>query len=193
MNIAFRWVTAITGATLLALQPGCAERPNTIADGPGYNEALVYGDVVSAVEASPGQWQITLDVQSVLTGPADAGRSPRLELNLGPAGSPPPPAQAHVVVLIACTGYPDCLPWSVAPHSVAFLPTKRPIAVVSGFDDPKVEKIAERVRQLRAANPLPRWQPAIQAMDVESANVRAPDGSKLPPPQKVIQLLEADR
>ena len=116
------------------------------------NHSVVYAEVVSVSIVKRGDARVTLAVKATLTGLLDAAEQPRLEVDLtygifvSAVRELPKPKSRVVVVLMR---------WPNGRYMIenAFLqsmPDKAAILEVKSFEDPKVEQIVARLRELRA-------------------------------------------
>ena len=89
----------------------------------GYNEAMVYADVMSVTQREGGNspWVAKFNVKCTLAGPYDSARFPILDAETfghRPTGWPPlrlPKVNSHVVVHLWCIGGERAdSPWHIA-------------------------------------------------------------------------------
>jgi len=115
------------------------------------NHSVVYAEVVSVSIVKRGEARVTLAVKATLTGLFDAAEQPRLEADLtygifaSAVREPPKPKSRVVVVLMR---WPNGR-YMIQNAYLQFMPDKAGILEVKTFENPKVEQILARLRELR--------------------------------------------
>lgn len=112
--------------------------------------SVVYGRVVAVSEFKRGYALVRLDIQCTLTGGFDAAERPEVEaqMHYGPLLPihQPPRVSSAVVVLIR-RGEEGR--YDIPPYSYLFMPDHSAVVEVAGYNDPKVQQIIGRLRELR--------------------------------------------
>lgn len=147
---------------ILALQPGAASAGiRTIygsEQGVWTDHSAVYADITSLTDLGLGNLGLTLRIRATLTGSFDAAECPVLktDLHYGPKVSAirvPPRANARVIVILRrprnVAG--ALLERYIVPSDIIkFMPNEAAILEVKDFEDPNVQQIISRLRELRA-------------------------------------------
>jgi hypothetical protein len=122
--------------------------------------SVVYGEIASIEDERDLQATVTLHIQATLGGSFDAARDFRVTGVIPYGGIPDslqelPPVKSRIVAVL----WKPHGSYEVTRSPVSFMPgiLRPPLVAVKGFDDPVVQKIISRLRELRKAKP-PRGQ-----------------------------------